>query len=586
VALPAGTRVVQVTVGSGHMLALTSTGEVYGWGDNAGGDLGQGGADTTERNTPVPIAFPEGTVIVSLDAGNGVSYAVTSTGEVYAWGGNSSGELGDGSKDSSAHATPQLVPGLSGVKEVSTNDAAPFAFTLALTDSGEVYAWGSELGGQLGNGVESDTEYVLAPTAVSGLASVAQIATGGEYGLAAMDSGSVEGWGYDYCGELGNGGTGCSGPGIEKTPVSVPFPAGEDITSVAAASVGPGHSLAASSTGVLYGWGGSEHSPTVIAVPGGAAVSQVAAGPDCDFALTGGGLLYADGGSSGECGYGAQGSSFVSPLLEVQAPSGTKVVQVDGGGEAGALICASLVGTAPTVSGVSPPSGPAAGGNTVTVQGSGFARGAVVTFGSQVATNVSVGSSKLLTVTAPAGSGTVDVAVTVEGSTSPVTSADRYTFEAAASGNGGGAGGSGGGGSGGTGGSGGAQGGASQAQIVAALTSHLVPSGGAARIVNLLKQGSFPFAFDAPEGGTATVAWYEVPSGAHLAKKRSLKPILIASGQHTFSSAGTARIAVRLTAAGKRLLKHSTRLKLTTKGTFTPAGRSPVSVERAVVLTR
>lgn len=435
VALPAGTRVVQVAVGSNHMLALTSTGEVYGWGDNAGGDLGQGGTDTTQQDTPVPIAFPEGTTIVSLDAGNGVSYAVTSAGEVYAWGGNSSGELGDGTRDEVAHATPQLVPGLSGVKEVSTNDIAPVAFTLALTETGQTYAWGSEYTGQLGNGVDSlhGEEYVLTPTAISGVGDVSQIATGGEYALAVTSTGLVYGWGYDYCGELGNGGSGCSGPGVEDTPVQVPIPDGEHITSVAAASVGPGHSLAASSAGTLYGWGGSEHSPTPISVPGDAAVAQVATGPNCNFALTTGALLYANGGSAGECGFGFQGSSLVSPLLEVPAPAGMKVAQVDGGGESGAVVFSPLAGTAPTVTGVSPSSGPATGANTVTIQGTGFARGAVVTFGQQVATNVAVSSSKLLSATAPAGSGTVDVTVTLEGATSPVTSADRYTYMGAAS---------------------------------------------------------------------------------------------------------------------------------------------------------
>ena len=191
--LPTGTKVVQVTVGSNHMLALTSTGEVYGWGDNAGGDLGQGGSDTTATSTPVKIDFPAGTAIVSLDAGNGVSYAVTSTGEVYAWGGNSSGELGVGSKDAGAHTAPQLVPGLSGIKEVSTNDVAPEAFTLALSESGEVYSWGNERAGQLGNGVGNEKGYVLSPAAVPGVSDVAQIATGAGYALAATATGSVYG---------------------------------------------------------------------------------------------------------------------------------------------------------------------------------------------------------------------------------------------------------------------------------------------------------------------------------------------------------------------------------------------------------
>ena len=209
--------------------------------------------------------------------------------------------------------------------------------------------------------------------------------------------------GYDFCSEFGNGGAGCKGK-EELTPITVPFPGGADIVSVGAAGAGPGHSLAASSTGVLYGWGGSEDSPTVTSTPGDATVAQVTASPNCNFVLTTAAVLYANGGSGGECGFGFQGSSLISPLLEVPAPAGTKAVQVDGGGESGAVVFSPLVGTAPTVTSVSPPTGPPAGGNTATVQGTGFARGAVVTVGTHVATNVKVGSSKVLTATVPAGS--------------------------------------------------------------------------------------------------------------------------------------------------------------------------------------
>ncbi|MGH9109985.1 MAG: IPT/TIG domain-containing protein [Acidimicrobiales bacterium] len=82
----------------------------------------------------------------------------------------------------------------------------------------------------------------------------------------------------------------------------------------------------------------------------------------------------------------------------------------------------------PTVSGVSPPSGPAAGGTTVTVTGTGFAAGDTVAFGSTGATSVSVASPSSLSAVAPVGTGTVDVTVTGPGGTSTTGTADRFTY--------------------------------------------------------------------------------------------------------------------------------------------------------------
>ena len=122
------------------------------------------------------------------------------------------------------------------------------------------------------------------------------------------------------------------------------------------------------------------------------------------------------------------------------------------------------------------------------------------------------------------------------------------------------------------------------AQIAGLLGGQLTPSGKSAKIAALLKAGSFVISFKAPEAGIATVDWYELPAGGKLAKKVKPKPVLVATGQHTFLSAGTAQVAVKLSAAGKRLLKHARQLKLTAKGTFTPTGKGAVISTKAFVL--
>jgi hypothetical protein len=90
--------------------------------------------------------------------------------------------------------------------------------------------------------------------------------------------------------------------------------------------------------------------------------------------------------------------------------------------------------------------------------------------------------------------------------------------------------------------------------------------------------------FKVLEAGTLVVQWYEMPAGAKLARPSAAKPMLLASGQMTFSGAGTAKVRVKLTSAGKRLLEQARRLKLEAKGVFTPKGGMAISQARQAVV--
>ena len=129
----------------------------------------------------------------------------------------------------------------------------------------------------------------------------------------------------------------------------------------------------------------------------------------------------------------------------------------------------------------------------------------------------------------------------------------------------------------------------SAAQVLALMKRQIVPSGKAARIAVLSKRGAYKLVCKALEPGTVVVHWYEVPSGATLATKTKPRPVLIATGRRRFSAAGDATMTIRLTSAGKRLLKHvllshASRLKLTAKGTFTPSGKAPITGTKGFVL--
>ncbi|HEY2717982.1 MAG TPA: S53 family peptidase, partial [Solirubrobacteraceae bacterium] len=122
------------------------------------------------------------------------------------------------------------------------------------------------------------------------------------------------------------------------------------------------------------------------------------------------------------------------------------------------------------------------------------------------------------------------------------------------------------------------------AQIKARLLAQIIPSGKTAKIASLLKLGSFSLAFNALAPGSLTVSWYELPAGAKAARRG--KPVLVAVGRLTFPAAGRRTVRLRLTRAGRGLLKRHKRLALTAKGTFTPAGKQPIVASKRFVLKR
>jgi hypothetical protein len=126
--------------------------------------------------------------------------------------------------------------------------------------------------------------------------------------------------------------------------------------------------------------------------------------------------------------------------------------------------------------------------------------------------------------------------------------------------------------------------GPSRAQIRTLLHRGLIPhTRRPAEIRVLLKQRGYVVSVAGLVPGNAVIDWYLVPAGAHISQGKS-RPVLVASGRLVFRKAGTARVKLKLTAAGRKLLERERWLRLTAKGTFTPAGRSAVSTTRGFVL--
>jgi hypothetical protein len=112
-------------------------------------------------------------------------------------------------------------------------------------------------------------------------------------------------------------------------------------------------------------------------------------------------------------------------------------------------------------------------------------------------------------------------------------------------------------------------------QIKALLLTVLSPHGKGAKIAALLKSGGYRFSFQALGAGVLRIHWYQVPRGASVAAaKKKARPLTVASGSISIKRGGASNLKVKLTAAGRKLLKHSKKsVKLTGKAEFTPTGQ-------------
>ena len=182
-----------------HSLALREDGTVWAWGKNDKGQLGNG---TYENSTaPMQVSGLDGVMAISAYHN---SYALKKDGTVWAWGDNSVGQLGDGTTTSSN--TPVQVQGLEGVAAISVGAG----HALALQKDGTVWAWGWNLSGQLGDGIATKLVCNIyppnpVPMKVQKIYDVVAVSAGTQHSLALCEDGTVWAWGSNLRGELGDG---------------------------------------------------------------------------------------------------------------------------------------------------------------------------------------------------------------------------------------------------------------------------------------------------------------------------------------------------------------------------------------------
>ena len=306
--------VTSIATSNSDSYALTSTGQVWAWGAGAMGELGNGETPTVS-NRVVQVEFPAGVTITSLpnpmpfDGG----LAIDSQGGLWGWGVNTANELC--LPGPSVVLRPTEVPG-HGVT-LATGAARHIVFDAA----GTVYACGQGLSGQLGNGSFGKS---ATPVAVVGLPAVGvKSLTSSWMGSGAlMNDGSYYDWGYNAAGQLGDGTTTNS-----AVPVHVPLPAPVAQASMGGSTAANGQTIVLLTNGDVWTWGNgafgqmgngtrvSSPSPIQVMPHGGARWVFVNSGGYASYAIDATGTLWSWGRNDvGQLGTGRTPNTSATPL--------------------------------------------------------------------------------------------------------------------------------------------------------------------------------------------------------------------------------------------------------------------------------
>ncbi len=316
------TDVVELAAGANHACARRSDGTVWCWGANGSRQIGSGRSGTP---TSTPVAVADLTGAVHIACGSLHSCAIVTDGTVRCWGGNTLGQIGDGT--TTMRPTPVAVPGLTGVRAL----AAGANFTCAALSDGTARCWGESAAGQLG--VTSSTP-ITTPSAVPGVTRVTALSAGTNHACALRDDGTAQCWGENTYGALGDP---ASTP-VQRAPVTVAL-----TPRLRSIHAGHKHTCAVTVGDAVHCWGANEqgelgdgrtglnaiwNSPTLTRDL--APAQSLSAGRAFNCAVTRGGAVACWGnGLSGQLGNGAiQGFATPQAVPELRG-----VAQVEARGD-------------------------------------------------------------------------------------------------------------------------------------------------------------------------------------------------------------------------------------------------------------
>jgi len=192
-------NITDVSAGFSHLVAIDENGTLWGWGRKTSGQIGKCPEFPRRDTNPT---FSEGLQImddvVAVSAGGWHTAAITTDGGLWTWGNNGFGQLGSGIAQDHGVANPIPTHIMENVIAVSAGEM----HTLAITKNGELWAWGRNGNGQLGDGTTTDRN---SPVFV--LYDVVYVSAGSVHTLAVRSDSSLWAWGCNEFGQLGDGTT-------------------------------------------------------------------------------------------------------------------------------------------------------------------------------------------------------------------------------------------------------------------------------------------------------------------------------------------------------------------------------------------
>ena len=217
-----------------------SQGQLWGWGNNSDGNLGDN--TTTARSSPVQT-IAGGVNWKQVSGGYRSSIAIKTDGTLWAWGFNGEGTLG--TNNTTSYSSPvQTIAAGTNWKQVSC-----FRFCVAaIKTDGTLWLWGDNGSGQLGT--NNITKYSSPVQTVSGGTNWRQVSCGGSHTAAIKTDGTLWLWGAHYYGELGNNAT-AGYPNARSSPVQTVSGG----TNWKLVSCGDTHTGAIKTDGTLWLWG-------------------------------------------------------------------------------------------------------------------------------------------------------------------------------------------------------------------------------------------------------------------------------------------------------------------------------------------
>ena len=304
---------VTVSNGGDHSALLRSDGTIWVVGGNSSGQLGNG----TLGNYSSPIQVGSLTNWASVIAGTYTTHAINKSGQLFAWGSTNSGVLGNGVGTAGGTVlTPVQIGTLTNWKSVVSNNQS----TAAIKTDGTLWAWGYNLHGELGLGTSVS---VSSPVQVGSLTNWASISHSGMHLMAIRTDGTLWGTGYNAYGSIGNGVY--SGTSMYSSPVQT-----GSLTNWKQAWAGSYSStqigtLAINTSGQLFSFGNLGYSgassagnaySTPVQVGSASNWAYSTTNASSSFAMTTTGTIYAWGANSnGELALGNSTTIITTPTI-------------------------------------------------------------------------------------------------------------------------------------------------------------------------------------------------------------------------------------------------------------------------------